>query len=178
MSFEETKILAKGKYLGLYLEGTWEFAERPNSHGCVGILPITDDGHLVLIGQYRIPMQAKVIEIPAGLTGDEEEFSHESLVESAARELSEETGYRAGVITHLLSSPTSAGMVREMTHLYAATSLVKETEGGGTEDESITVYNVPLDQLNDFLSEKEKSGYLIDFKIHASLLIAQQKGII
>lgn len=174
----KTTTLAEGKYLGLYSRDTWEFAARPNSTGVVGILPITDDGQLVLVEQFRVPCQATVIEIPAGLVGDEEEFIHESLAECAARELLEETGYRAGKITPLLSSPTSAGMTPETTHFFAATNLVREHAGGGTEAEDITVHHVPLDHLADWLANKQQSGFLIDFKIHACICLAQQHQII
>lgn len=169
--------LAEGKYLGLYSRDTWEFAARPNSTGVVAILPITSDEQLVLIEQFRIPCQASVIEIPAGLVGDEEEFINESLPDCAARELLEETGYRAGKITHLLSSPTSAGMTPETTHFYAATELTKEHEGGGTEHEDITVHHVPIAELTTWLVEKEKSGLLIDFKIHATTYMAEKHGL-
>jgi ADP-ribose pyrophosphatase len=170
--------LAEGTYLGLYSQGTWEFAARPNSTGVVGILPITSDGQLILVEQFRIPCQARVIEIPAGLVGDEAEFISESLEECASRELLEETGYQAGNITHLTSSPTSAGMTPETTHLFAATDLVRKHAGGGTEHEDITVHHVPIAKLTDWLSDKEKEGLLIDFKIHACLWLAEQKGLL
>ena len=173
-----TTTLAEGKYLGLYVRDTWEFASRPNSTGVVAILPITDDGQLVLVEQYRVPCQARVIEIPAGLVGDEEKFIHESLSECAARELLEETGYRAGEITPLLSSPTSAGMTDEITHFFAATKLTREHAGGGTESEDITVHHIPLADIDAWLSAQQHKGLLIDFKIHACLCLVQQKGIL
>ncbi|NWK54736.1 NUDIX hydrolase [Verrucomicrobiaceae bacterium N1E253] len=178
MNSSSVKTLAEGSYLGLYSRDTWEFAARPNSTGVVGILPITDDRQLVLVEQYRFPMDATVIEIPAGLVGDEPEFVDESLAETAGRELLEETGYRAGSVTHLLSSPTSAGMTSETTHFYAATQLVREHSGGGTEHEDITVHHVPFDQISNWLAEQEASDMLIDFKIHACICLAQQKGIL
>jgi len=174
----KTTTLAEGKYLGLYSLDTWEFAARPNSTGVVGILPITADGQLVLVEQFRIPLQARVIEIPAGLVGDEEEFKGESLADCAGRELLEETGYSAGKITPLLSSPTSAGMTNETTHFFASTDLTRETDGGGTDSEDITVHHVPLANLTKWLADQEANGLLIDFKIHACLCLAQQRGMI
>ena len=173
-----TTTLAEGKYLGLYARDIWEFAARPNCTGSVGILPITDDGQLVLVEQFRIPCQANVIEIPAGLVGDEAEFRHESLSESAARELLEETGYRAGKITPLLSSPTSAGMTDEITHFFAATQLTREHAGGGTDSEEIIVHHLPLAEMNPWLNAQRDRGILIDFKIHACICLAQQQGML
>ncbi len=178
MTKHPVTTLAEGKYLGLYVRDTWEFTARPNSTGVVGILPITSDGELVLIKQFRVPVQQSVIEIPAGLVGDEEEFMHESLAECAGRELLEETGYRAATITPLLSSPTSAGMTSETTHLFAATDLTREHEGGGTEHEDITVHHVPLHDFPAWIQEQQNRGFLIDSKIHACLYLAQQLALL
>lgn len=174
----EIKTLAEGKYLGLYSRGPWEFVARPNATGVVCILPIANNGDLVLIEQFRVPIQSRVVEIPAGLVGDEIEFAGESIADCAGRELLEETGYRAGTITPLLSSPTSPGMTTETTHFFAATELTRETEGGGTEHEDITVYHVPLADLTSWLDKKQSDGLLLDFKIHTCLCLAMQQGFI
>ena len=171
-------MIVEGTYLGLYERDNWEFSERPNSTGVVGILPITPDGQLVFVEQYRIPVQANVIEIPAGLVGDEPEHAHEALEGTAARELLEETGYQADCITHLLSSPTSAGMTPEMTHIFAATELTRIHDGGGVEGEQITVHHIPCKDIKTWLVQMEDQGYLIDYKIHASLYLASQEGLI
>lgn len=173
----DISTLAEGKYLGLYKRGTWEFAKRPNSTACVGILPILNREEIILIEQYRIPTQQRVIEIPAGLVGDEPEFVGESMAETANRELIEETGY-SGTITPLIASPTSAGMTPEITHLFAATELTKVGTGGGVAGEDITTHVIRLERLDTFLNEKEAKGYLIDFKIQACLWIARQKNLL
>ncbi len=110
---EET-VLYESKWLGLYRRGHWDYVRRPNSDCCVGVLAITEDDEVLLVEQFRVPMGKTVIEIPAGLVGDEPEFKGEALSESAGRELLEETGYRAGRIELLISSPTSAGMTPEI----------------------------------------------------------------
>ena len=72
-----------------------------------------------------------------------------------------------------LAAPTSAGMTPELTHLFLATELAKETEGGGTEHEDIRVHLVPRAELRGWLKAKEEAeGLLVDFKIHASLWAA------
>lgn len=170
MSAEIT--LYESKWLGLYRTGHWDYVRRPNSDACVGILAITDQEEIILIEQFRIPVGKRVVEIPAGLVGDELEFRGESLAESAGRELLEETGYRAGSIELLISSPTSAGMTPEITHLFYATNLVRENEGGGNASEDISVYKIPLTELRDFLFQKQSEGLLVDFKIHSALAAA------
>jgi ADP-ribose pyrophosphatase len=174
----EIEVLHEGKYLGLYKRGNWEFALRPNASVCATILPITDAGEIVLVEQFRIPMQARVIEVPAGLVGDEPEFKGESIADCAGRELLEETGYKADSIIELIAAPTSAGMTPEITHMFAATGLSKVHDGGGVYGEDITVHVVPLTELDSFLATKQTEGLLIDFKIHASMYKAKVLGLI
>ena len=164
-----TEKLFETRWLRMERIGTWDFVRRPHSDACVGILAITPDDKVVLVEQFRIPPQRHVIEIPAGIVGDEEKHHGESLADTAARELLEETGYRAGKIQHLIASPTSAGMTPEMTHLFLATELEREHQGGGVGCENIIVHHVPRAQLPQWLAEQEAQGKLVDFKIHASL---------
>jgi ADP-ribose pyrophosphatase len=170
MSAPET--LFETRWLGLYRIGTWDFVRRPHSDACVGILAITPENEIVLVEQFRIPMQRQVIEVPAGLVGDEPEFAGESLADTAARELLEETGYRAGSIVPLIASPTSAGMSSESIHLFHAKDLVRETEGGGVAGENIIVHHVPLAGLRQWFADQEAAGKVIDFKIHSALWLA------
>jgi ADP-ribose pyrophosphatase len=168
--------LFETRWLGLYRIDRWDFVRRPNSNAAVGILAITPENEIVLVEQFRIPMQARVIEVPAGLVGDEEEFADESLAETARRELLEETGYRAGSIVPLISSPTSSGMTSEFTHLFHATDLQREHEGGGVAGEHILVHHVPLSAIRLWLSAQEEEGKIIDSKIHAALWLAGIPG--
>lgn len=168
----DTETLFETRWLGLYRIGHWDFVRRPNSDAAVGILAITPDEEIILVEQFRVPLQRHVIEIPAGLVGDEPEFAGESLASTAGRELLEETGYRAGSVVPLISGPTSAGMTSEYTHLFHAQDLVRETQGGGVAGENITVHHVPLAGLRDWLAGQEAAGKIIDFKIHAALWLA------
>lgn len=168
----EEITLYESKWLGLYRIGRWDYVRRPHSNHCVGILAITDAEEVVLIEQFRIPVGKRVVEIPAGLVGDEPEFANESLDATAGRELIEETGYQAENIRAIVSSPTSAGMTPEFTHLFYATGLTRVSEGGGVAGEDITVHHVPLKELRGFLVEKETAGIAIDFKIHAAIAAA------
>jgi len=178
------------RWLGIYRIGTWDYVRRPQTNSCVGILAETDDQEIVLIEQFRIPVQSRVIEIPAGLVGDEEEehlasppcslpdiengedFSEDYLRETARRELLEETGYDAASVVKLIRTPTSAGMTSEFTHLFHATGLTKRHDGGGIGGEKITVHLVPRANLRTWLKQKENEGLVLDFKIHAALWLA------
>jgi len=170
------ETLFESRWLGLYRIGNWDFVRRPSSEACVGILAITPAQEIILVEQFRIPVQRLVIEIPAGLVGDEPEFAGEDLADTARRELLEETGYRAGSVVSLIATPTSAGMSSEFTHLFHATDLVRETEGGGVAGEKITVHHVPLADLREWLGTQQAAGKLVDFKIHAALWLAGVGG--
>jgi ADP-ribose pyrophosphatase len=170
---EDYEVLFRSQWLQLCRRDDWEFAKRPHCDSAVGILAITKESEIVLVEQYRRPMNASVIEIPAGLVGDEEEFAEESLAETAARELHEETGYQAKQIKLLISSPTSAGMTSETTHLFYATELERVSDGGGVAGESIKVHHVRLEDLRNWLLLQQSAGKLIDFKIHAALAAAK-----
>lgn len=63
MNDEDVVALHEGDYLGLYRRGNWEFALRPNASVCATILPLTDAGEVVLVEQFRVPMQGRVIEV-------------------------------------------------------------------------------------------------------------------
>lgn len=174
----DTAILAEGSFLGLYTRGHWEYAHRTNCSGAVGILPVTDNNEVILVEQFRIPLQTKVIEIPAGLVGDEPEFSSESMAETAARELLEETGYRAGKISPLFVGPTSPGMTTEVVSFFFASGLVREHQGGGTAHEDIVVHRIAISELDCWLAQRQSEGLFVDPKIHACLYLAHQQGLI
>jgi ADP-ribose pyrophosphatase len=168
----ETETLFSTRWLALCRIEGWDFVRRPQTDSCVGILAETPEQEIVLIEQFRVPIQRRVIEIPAGLVGDEEEFVDESLAETARRELLEETGYAAGSMELLMKSPTSAGMTSEYTHLFHATHLTRQHHGGGVAGEDIAVHLVPKAMLRAWLKQKEHDGLVIDFKIYAALWAA------
>lgn len=170
---EEYEVLYRSQWLQLCRRDKWEFAKRPHCDSAVGILAITAEAEIILVEQFRWPMNSAVIEIPAGLVGDEEEFADESLADTAARELLEETGYEAENVKLLLSSPTSAGMTSETTHLFFASGLKQVSAGGGVAGESIKVHKVRLVDLRHWLLLQQSAGKLIDFKIHAALAAAK-----
>src|SRR5678816_1525211 len=88
--------LHTGKFLALVTEGHWEYADRTNATGAAIIVAVTEEQKLLLVEQYRIPVHARTIELPAGIIGDEPGSSDEAHAEAARRELIEETGFEAG----------------------------------------------------------------------------------
>ncbi|MEN8870300.1 MAG: DNA mismatch repair protein MutT, partial [Akkermansiaceae bacterium] len=75
----------EGRFLSLREIDNWEFTTRPNATGVVGIFAFTTERQVILIEQYRRPVESRVLEICAGLIGDEEDFAEESTIDCAAR---------------------------------------------------------------------------------------------
>ena len=166
---EEITILATGRFLRLVRRGHWEYAERVNTTGAVVIVAVTDDGRLLLVEQFRLPLGCPVIELPAGLAGDSPELRGEELQAAARRELLEETGYAAREMLYLTDGPSSAGMTTEEYTLLRAVGLTRVARGGGDESESIVVYEVPLAEVPDWLDQQRQSGKKVDPRIYAGL---------
>lgn len=165
----DKQVLAEGKYLRLVKTGNWEYAERRRVNGIVGIAAVTDDGKLLLVEQYRPPVGSRVIELPAGLSGDVSGREHEDLAEAARRELEEETGYSAESMTFLCEGPPSAGTTSEIITIYLAERLTKVGDGGGDHDEEITVHAVPLGEAHHWLVSRRSQRVMVDLRIYTAL---------
>lgn len=160
-------ILHSGRFLELVHEGGWEFVRRRNASAVVGIVAVTPAGELLLVEQPRIPVGGRVIELPAGLVGDEQ--ADEDVATAAGRELEEETGWRPARCHVLLRGPSSAGLTSEVVTLVRAEGLQRTGPGGGVAGESITVHAVPLDSVPAWCAARAQSGMLVDHKIMAAL---------
>lgn len=168
------EILARGRFIQLVREDGWEFADRPGVTGIVTIVAVTDDGKLILTEQYRRPVGRRVIELPAGLAGDVPGSEAEELAAAAARELEEETGYRAERLEYLTAGPPSAGLSTEIVTFFSAVGLTKVGAGGGDQHEEIEVHEVPLATAEAWLAEQSNRGRLVDPKVYAGLYFAGQ----
>lgn len=168
----EQKIVWEGKFLRTVTCGPWEYAERVTARAGVVIVATTPDDKLILIEQFRVPMGQNVIELPAGLAGDEEDSAEEYLT-AAKRELLEETGYEATNWKELAAGPPSAGLSNEEVILFRASGLKKTGQGGGAHTEKITVFEVPLKEIESWLHKKKEDGVAIDPKIFAGLYFLQ-----
>jgi ADP-ribose pyrophosphatase len=170
---DEASTLAQGRFLKLVRKGTWEYAERIKAKGAAAIVAVTDAGKLLLVEQPRPALGRSVIELPAGLIGDEEGMEEEEMAAAAGRELVEETGYEAAEVELVAEGPTSPGLTSECIALVVASGLRKVGAGGGTESEEITVHEVPLAEVEAFLREQSDRGRAIDLKVYAGLHFAR-----
>jgi ADP-ribose pyrophosphatase len=158
-----TDTVWQGKYLEVRVDGAWEYAARKGDISAAVIVAIDADDHILLVEQHRVPVGRLCLELPAGLVGDE--TAGESLETAAARELEEETGYRAATIERLGEFCSSPGMTSETFTLVRATGLTRVGDGGGVPGEDITVYRVPIGDVPRFVAEKRVSGVAIDAKM-------------
>lgn len=155
-------IVWQGKFIAAKTRGTWEYVSRARGIKAAVILAV-DQGDVLLVEQYRVPLGAPCLELPAGLVGDEQ--AGEAVATAAARELEEETGYRAARIEMIGEFYSSPGMVSESFFLVRAEGLEKVGAGGGVADEAILVHRVPLSGLTDFMAAKRAEGCAMDVKL-------------
>ncbi len=170
------EVLAAGRYVELVRERGWEFLHRPGVSGIVILVAVTPAGGLLLVDQWRQPVGARVIELPAGLAGDVAGQEHEPLERAARRELVEETGWDADSFELLGRCVPSPGATSEVVTYYAARGLRRVGDGGGDEHEDIVVAEVPLPELDAWLRAREAEGRLLDMKLWAGLELARRRG--
>ena len=156
------EVMWQGRFIAAKRRGKWEYVSRTRGIHAAVILAV-DDGHVILVEQYRVPLGCNCLELPAGLVGDDE--AGEAADTAAIRELEEETGYRARRMTELGRFHSSPGMVSEAFTLLRAEGLERVGDGGGTEHEEIEVHRVPLAKVPDFVAAKRAEGCAIDVKL-------------
>jgi 8-oxo-dGTP pyrophosphatase MutT (NUDIX family) len=182
MAVIQKKILWEGKFLRSVLINynvrcnssnnvearDWEAFERVNCDGVIGIVPFTDNDEVILIRQFRPPINGFVIELPAGLVDPGESFE-----QAVRRELIEETGYEAGDVQFLAEGPMSSGASSEILSVYVATGLRHVGIGQRDETENIEVLPVQLSNVSARLEELRQSGDHIDLKIYGMIEMAK-----
>ena len=178
----EKKISSEDVFDGVLLHVKKDIVELPNGHtaprewikhpGASAVVPILPDGNIILVKQFRYPVNQVTLEIPAGKLDIEGEdpVEVEDPVACAERELSEETGYTAGKIWKLGKIATTVGFSNEWIHLYAAKDLHSGKQHTD-EDEFINCIKVPLQEAVKMIDE----GKIFDSKsIIAILLLAKE----
>ena len=153
------ETLWQGRFLSVVRDNGWEYAQRKGTGGAVAIVAVDED-HLLLIEQHRIPAGRACLELPAGLVGDDGDEDETPEV-AAARELEEETGYRAAAIEALGEFYSSPGLTSESFALVRATGL----ERVGEPEDGITLHRVPVAEVAAFVAEKRRAGLGIDVRL-------------
>ncbi len=176
MSFTVKKrdIIHKGVVFDLivdhieYPSGNGSVREVAQHPGGAVVVPVFENGDVLMIKQYRYPIEKVIYELPAGKLDPDEDPEH-----CARRELEEETGYKAKTYKKLTAFYTTPGFCTEKLHIYLATGLQKLESGQNLEEgeESITIERIPLQQTLDMI-EAEK---LVDGKTIVGLFLAERK---
>jgi len=162
---ESEEIVWQGRFITAKRRGRWEYVSRARGIRAAVILAIDEQDHVILVEQYRVPLGRACIELPAGLIGDEAGNEDEDPLAAAARELEEETGYRASRIEAIGEFQSSPGMVSESFTLMRASGLERIGPGGGTEGEDITVHRVPVKDIADAIAAWREQGLAIDVRL-------------
>ena len=152
----------EGKYIRAMKRGRWEYVSRTNSVGAAVILA-EHEGKVILVEQYRVPVGARCLELPAGLVGDEE--AHATVESTAIKELEEETGFTCERVERLGDFHSSPGMVAESFTLVRAHGVRRVGEGGGTEHEEIEVHLVAREDIPAFVAQRREAGVAVDVKL-------------
>ncbi|WP_047980099.1 NUDIX domain-containing protein [Ornithinibacillus contaminans] len=169
--FEEktinTEMIYKGKVVTLQVDdvrlsnGKTSKRELVKHPGAVAILAITNENKIVLVEQYRKPLEKSIIELPAG------KLEHgEDPAQTAVRELEEETGYTTNNLTLLTSFYTSPGFADELMHIYIARDLIKlEQPPAMDADEFVEIMEVSLEEAKQLVQSQRihdaKTNYAI-----------------
>jgi len=136
--------------------------------GGSAIVPLLDNGDVILVRQYRYPHKIFILEVPAGKLEP-----NEDPLAAAQRELQEETGYTAGQYEKLTTMYTTPGFCNEVLHIYLATGLKKSEHGQNLDEgeQSLTVEVLPLSTVVEMIDR----GELSDSKTIAGILLTERK---
>ena len=160
------KQLFEGKRVVVLEREDWEYVQRKKATEAVAVIAVTSEDEIVLTEQYRRPVDARVIDWPAGLVGDDGENDPAA---TAKKELEEEAGFRCERVELLARGPSSPGITSEIVSLYRAYDLSRDGKGGGVGGEKITVHLVPRGNIERWLREREREGVLVDLKLWGGL---------
>lgn len=162
-------LIFDGKVLHLYRDvielpnGKEGFREFCRHIGAVCVVPVTDEGEVICVRQYRYAIGQSIIEIPAGKLDSRDEDPREA----ALRELREETGAICSRLTYMGKYYSSPAILDECIHMYLAEGLTfGETDPD--EDEFIELLKIPVDELTHMIM----NGEIVDGKTQAAVMRA------
>jgi ADP-ribose pyrophosphatase len=162
---EASREAFRGRYLRVEVEtwrvGDWEIVRHP---GACAVVPITADGDILLVRQFRPALRADTLEVPAGLLDVEGESPHDC----AVRELVEETGHEARNVRSLGSFLTSPGMTDERFHLYRADAV---PIADARREEGIEIVRMPFWRA----LQQVETGGLQDVKTALAITLAARE---
>ena len=170
----ESAMVLDGKLLKVYRdrvrlpnggESEREWIDHP---GAAAVVPLLDDGRVILVRQFRYPVGTEFIEVPAGKL----DYIGESPEGVAHRELEEESGWRAGRLTSLGAYHMAIGYCNEVIHCYLAQDLVN-VGSKLDDDEFLEVLYVPFDEALGMVAD----GGITDIKTVVSLMRARDSQI-
>ncbi|WP_028970085.1 NUDIX domain-containing protein [Sphingomonas sp. URHD0057] len=156
------EVMCEGRFVRAMRRGKWEFAGRTNQIRAVVILA-EYEGKVILVDQPRVPLEARCIELPAGLVGDTD--PNATIEGTAIKELEEETGFTAERVERLGDFHASPGMLSESFTLVRAHGLRRIGEGGGDDNEDIAVHLVARGDIPNFIEQKRAEGFAVDVKL-------------
>lgn len=136
----------------------WDYIHH---RGAAAVLPVMDDGRLLMVRQYRNALEKYIIELPAGALNDPEEHG----IVCAARELEEETGYRSEDLEWLLTINTTVALSNEKIEIYLAKNLIPSKQHLDP-NEFVEVKAYTLDELKEMIY----TGELVDGKTIAAVM--------
>lgn len=141
----------------------WDFISHK---GAAAVVPVCDDGRILMVRQYRNALERYTLEIPAGAL----DTADEPGIDCASRELEEETGYRCDHLEWLINLRTTVAFCNEKIQVFVAKNLIPSKQHLD-DDEFIDLKAYSLDELK----EKIFSGEIEDAKTVASLLAYESK---
>lgn len=144
--YEDTLKLPDGR------EAKYDFIGHK---GAAAVVPVMDDGRILMVRQFRNALDRYTLEVPAG----GRDSVNEDFKVAAARELEEETGYRSDSLTHLITIATAVAYCSEIIEVYVADNLVRSHQNLD-EDEFIDVKPYALEELVEMI----KDGTIQDSK--------------
>ena len=142
----------------------WDFIKHK---GAAAVIPITDDGKIVMVRQYRNALDRETLEIPAGGLNPDE-----PTIDAAARELEEETGYKSNDLELLITVATTVAFCNEKIDIYLARNLIQSKQNLD-EDEYVEVEEYTVDELTDMIY----AGKINDSKTISAIMAYKDKYV-